>query len=169
MYNDFYGFDEIEVYVYDCEICKTTVKSPTIKECLVCKKRLCTNSGCNIGGICIIHYNMLSLEGKETLQRNLKEEKGDLKLYKHIFYGCMSLIGLLYFLLAIRFFISIRIERFEYVYDWELLLNLSYLGIGLFIWAMIVIIIYVVSITQKVKHNNKEKLKIFSKFSEKVY
>jgi len=109
---------------------------------------------------------MLSLEGKEALQRNLKEEKDDLKLYKHIFYGFMGLIGFIYFLLALRFFTSIRIERFEYVYDWELLINLSFLGIGLFVGAIIAIIIYAFSINQKVRYNNKEKLKIFSKFSE---
>ena len=168
MYDDFYGYDVIEVYVYECEICKTTVKSSTIHECLVCKKRLCTNLGCNMGGFCTNHYNLLSVEGKEELKKILYEQKQHLKLYKNVLYGFLGLIGLIYTFLCISFFASIRIERFEYVYDWELIMNLTFLGIGLFIWAIIVILIYGFAVSQKVKHDDIEKLKIFSKLSKLI-
>lgn len=162
----FFGCDEVEVYVYQCEICEFMVKSRTIHQCLVCYKLLCTNPGCNMGDICINHYNMLSDEGKEAIKQITLNEKHDLKLYKHLLYGFIGFISLLYVFYVIIFFILARNGGIEFSYALEPLSYIIFPFAGAFALGSTIFIIYLLAVSHKVKKNENKRLKIVSKFSK---
>ncbi|MFX1297979.1 MAG: hypothetical protein ACFFD2_24410 [Promethearchaeota archaeon] len=61
------GGDIVEIYIYECSLCKKEYSTSHVLTCLICDKRICRD--CYVDGFCLNHYNMLSPKGREEFNQ----------------------------------------------------------------------------------------------------